>query len=109
LGNLRIVIEGAGKSQRTVSAPVRGIAELAEHLIVVRRQLFRRDVRGPPLVGDQRNVHDMEDLVGRVCLRDGEGLAGIDHPALQVGGEVALVRRSRGSAFQVFAAALAAG
>ena len=103
-----ICIERACKPERAVVTPARRVTQSIEHAGIVGRELLCRDVRRPPLIGDERNVHRMKNLMRRIGLRNDEGLALVDHATLEIRGEVALIRGCSRSAGEILATALTA-
>ena len=101
-----IVGERAGEPQRAVFADVLGVAVRRHHLEIAARKLLGRDVRRPPLVGHDRHIHRVEDLVRGIGLDDREGLTIINHAALEIDAELLLVGVGRDGGCQHLAAAL---
>jgi hypothetical protein len=67
-----------------------------QDLEILPGQLLRRDVRRPPLIGDERDIHRMKELVGRIRLSDDKGIAALHDAALQIGRVLPLVRQRIG-------------
>src|ERR1700722_3622832 len=81
---------------------------LLQNLEIGSGQLFGRNIRRPPLIRDQRDVHCMKKLMRSIRLRDHERVALLYDAPLEIRRVTALIRERIGGTLQILAASLRA-